>query len=140
MVFVGIDYGTRRVGIAISTSGILATPHSTLKNDGNPDLLADRVSAVIEEVEGDEIVLGCPAGQRHDREKILEKFEAIAELLRQRTCKPVVLWDESYTTTEAASRRRDAGKNWRSARDEIDREAAAVMLQSYLDGRSGGQS
>lgn len=138
MVIVGIDYGTRRVGVAVSSSGILATPHSVILNSGDLELLTGKIDALIRELEGDEIVLGFPAGQRHDREKIREKFETIAEALRQRTCKPVLLWDESYTTTEAASRRRESGKNWRSAKSEIDREAAAVMLQSYLDARSGG--
>lgn len=139
-MIIGIDYGTRRVGVAVSTSGVLATPHSVLRNEGSVEELIEKVGRLIEELEGSEIVLGVPAGQRHDREKIIEKFESIADRLRQRTCKPVVLWDESYTTAEANTKRREAGKHWRSAREEIDREAAAVMLQSYLDQRSGGPS
>ena len=140
MTIVGIDYGTRRVGIALSSSGVLATPHSVIANDGDLELLIDKIARLIDEVDGESVVLGVPAGQRHDREKITARFEVLAERLRQRTCKPVVLWDESYTTSEAASRRREAGKNWRTARREIDREAAAVMLQSYLDRPGGGSS
>jgi putative holliday junction resolvase len=138
-MIIGIDYGARRVGIAVSSSGVLATPHSVLRNEAGLDDLIERLAAFADEVEATEFVLGVPAGSRHDRESIIQSFEAIAERLRQRTCKPVTLWDESYSTHEASERRRDAGKSWKSAKKEIDREAAAIILQSFLDARAGGR-
>lgn len=138
-MIIGIDYGARRVGIAVSSSGVLATPHSVLRNEAGLDDLIERLAAFADEVEATEFVLGVPAGSRHDRESIIQSFESIAERLRQRTCKPVTLWDESYSTHEASERRRDAGKSWKSAKKEIDREAAAIILQSFLDARAGGR-
>lgn len=139
-MIIGIDYGSKRVGIAVSSSGVLASPHSVIPNETDIGGLIEKIAALAEELEATEFVLGVPAGSRHDRETIIKRFEAIAERLRQRTCKPVTLWDESYSTHEASQRRRDAGKSWKSAKKEIDREAAAVILQSFLDARAGGLS
>ena len=133
MSIVAIDLGARRVGIAYSESGILASPHATIQNDGSIEDLVARIAGIGAELEADRYVVGVPGKGRHDAARVAEKYEAFAEALRQKTCKEVVLWDESYTTTEASSRRRDAGKKRRDARTEIDREAAAVLLQAYLD-------
>ena len=125
-----IDYGARRIGVAVSASGLLATPHSVLPND--PDVV-ERLSALAGELEVDTIVVGVPRRQhRHPSEQIYSDF---AEKLRQKTCKEVVLWDEALTTVDAAERLRAAGRNRREAQRDIDMYAAAVILQSYLDER-----
>ena len=61
-----------------------------------------------------------------------QKFHDFAESLRQRTCKTVVLWDETLSTVEAAARLRDSGRKGRDQTD-IDMYAAAIILQAYLD-------
>lgn len=129
---IGVDWGERRIGVAVSMSGELASPHSVLRS-GPVDEVTEKLARLASELEGDLFVLGVPAGRRHDRAEIASRFEQIADRLRQKSCKTVVLWDESYTTAEAASLRRAAGKNWKRYKEEIDKEAAAVMLQSYLD-------
>jgi putative Holliday junction resolvase len=123
-----IDYGGRRIGIAVSASGTLATPHSIVKNEG--DVVA-KLAAIASELSADTIVLGIP--RRTHASTAEEKFHDLAERLRQKTCKPVVLWDEALSTTEAAERLRERGTNRRDAQREIDMHAAAVILQSYLD-------
>lgn len=123
-----IDYGARRIGIAVSDSGSIATPHSVLRNEGD---IVEKLAALAGQLDAETIVLGIP--RRAVSSSGEEKFRALAERLRQKTCKVVVLWDEALTTVEAAERLRAGGLRRRDAQREIDMHAAAVILQSYLD-------
>lgn len=122
-----IDYGTRRIGIAVSDSGILATPHSVMRNEG--DIVA-RLAELAGQLDAATIILGLPRRPNSDRHE--KTYRDLAERLRQKTCKDVVLWDETLSTSEAADRLREAGRKRRDQRD-IDMHAAAVILQSYID-------
>ena len=123
-----IDYGTRRIGIAVSDSDVLATPHSVLRNEGD---IVEKLAELVAEVGAERIVVGLPRRPKSDRHE--KTFRDLAEALRQRTCKEVVLWDETLSTSEAAARLRDSGRTGRNAERTIDMHAAAVILQSYLD-------
>jgi len=132
-MFMAIDYGSRRIGIAVSDSGVLATPHSVVRNDGD---IVEKLSNLAQELEADTIVLGIPRRPHSDRHE--KTFRDLAAQLRQKTCKEVVLWDEALTTVEAAEKLRDAGRKRRDTKD-IDMHAAAVILQSYLDANTRRQ-
>ena len=123
----GIDYGGKRIGIATSASGVLATPHSVIENGGD---VVDRIARIGEELEADIYVVGIARRSRTTAGE--QKFHDFAESLRQRTCKTVVLWDETLSTVEAAARLRDSGRKGRDQTD-IDMYAAAIILQAYLD-------
>lgn len=123
-----LDLGSRRIGVAISDSGTVATPHSVLRNEG--DVVA-KLTNLARELGAEIIVVGLPR-QSH-ASKSEQKYRDFAEVLRQRTCKPVVLWDETLSTVEAAAALRARGRPRREAQKEIDMHAAAVILQSYLD-------
>ena len=123
-----IDLGARRIGIAFSDSGIMATPHSVIRNEGD---VVTRLAALAAELDADTLVLGIP--RRRHASAAEQKYHDFAEALRQKTCKRVVLWDESLSTVEAAERLRDTGRSRRDAQKDIDMHAAAVILQSYLD-------
>ena len=123
-----IDYGARRIGIAVSESGVLATPHSVIRNEGD---VVGALARLAADLDAEIIVLGLPRRQHADRRE--QMFRDLAERLRQKTCKEVVLWDESLSTAEASDRVRQTGRNRRDAQREIDMHAAAVILQSYLD-------
>ena len=123
----GIDYGGKRIGIATSASGVLATPHSVIENGGDA---VDRIARIGEELEADIYVVGIARRSRTTAGE--QKFHDFAESLRQRTCKTVVLWDETLSTVEAAARLRDSGRKGRDQTD-IDMYAAAIILQAYLD-------
>ena len=130
-----IDLGAKRIGIAVSDSGVVASPHSVLRNEGD---VVEKLARLAGELEAEELVVGIPkrthASSVNDRAE--QKYRDIADALRQKTCKPVVLWDESLSTVEAMERLRAAGKNRREAQKDIDMHAAAVILQSYLDDAS----
>ena len=123
-----IDLGTKRIGIAVSDSGVVATPHSVLRNEG--DVIA-KLANLGQQLDVDDYVVGIP--RRTHAAAGDQKYRDFAEALRQKTCKPVVLWDEALSTVEAMEALRAAGKNRREAQKDIDMHAAAVILQSYLD-------
>ena len=131
MSLIGIDLGARRIGIAVSDSGVVATPHSVLRNEG--DVIA-KLERLARELEAEMFVVGLP--KRTHASAAEQKFHDFADELRQRTCKQVVLWDESLSTVEAMEQLRAAGRNRRDAQKDVDMHAAAVILQSYLDRRS----
>ena len=130
MSIVGIDFGARRVGVAVSDSGIVATPHSVLRNEGD---VVEKVARLGGELDADTYVVGIARRAKSGAGE--ERFRNFADALRQRTCKVVVLWDEALTTVEASEKLRAAGRSRRDAEREIDMHAAAVILQSYLDAR-----
>lgn len=132
MTVIGIDLGARRIGIATSDSGLVATPHSVLRNEGDVVAKLDRLGR---DLEAHTFVVGLP--RRTHASAAEEKYRRFAEELRQRTCKEVVLWDESLSTVEAWEQLRASGRRRRDAQHDIDMHAAAVILQSWLDERLG---
>jgi putative Holliday junction resolvase len=131
----GIDLGARRIGIAVSDSGVVATPHSVMRNEGD---VVEKLAHLAAELDAELLVVGIPRRTHvsaNDR-----KYRDFADALRQKTCKPVVLWDESLSTVEAAEQLRASGRSRREAQKDIDMHAAAVILQSYLDDQARGRS
>jgi len=128
MSIIAIDWGGRRIGVAVSDSGTIATPHSVVKNEGE---IIDKLARIASELDAETIVVGIARRATSDSGE--QKFRDFAERLRQKTCRQVVLWDEALSTTEAARQLRESGTKRRDAQREIDMHAAAVILQSYLD-------
>jgi len=114
--------------VAVSDSGVLASPHSVVPNEGD---VIERLAKLASELGADTIVVGIPRRQFHDSRE--QTFRDFAESLRQKTCKEVVLWNEELSTADAADRLRASGRKRREAQRDIDMYAAAVILQSYLD-------
>ncbi len=130
-----IDYGGRRIGVAVSDSGVVATPHSVVKNEGD---VIEKLARLARELGAETIVVGLP--RRPHPGAAEQKFRDLADSLRQTTCKEVVLWDETLSTAEAAAQLRDRGVGRREAQRDIDMHAATVILQSYLDALAGRAS
>ena len=135
MSIVAIDYGARRIGIAVSDSGVLATPHSVIRNEGD---VVETIAAIGRELDAELFVVGI--ARRASGTSGEKRFRDFAEQLRQRSCRTVVLWDEALTTVEASERLRAAGRKRRDAERNIDMHAAAVILQSYIDDHAGRRS
>src|SRR6266508_3407905 len=109
MSLMAIDYGGRRIGVAVSDSGVVATPHSVVRNDGD---VVETLARLARELDADTIVVGLP--RRAHAGASERKFRDLADRLRQTTCKEVVLWDETLSTAEAAAQLRDrgVGRGW----------------------------
>lgn len=134
MAIIGIDYGAKRIGVAVSDSGVLATPHSVVANEGD---VIEKIDRIGRELGAETYVVGIA---RRNDPRGEQRFRDFAERLRQRTCKQVVLWDEALSSVEASERLRAAGRKRREAERSIDMHAAAVILQSWLDDPSRRRS
>lgn len=136
MSWIGVDFGAKRVGIAVSQSGTISTPLRVVDRARGDDAVVDAILDVAREYEAATIVVGIPKGGRKAPSENLALYEAFAESLREKTGLEVVLWDEQYSTTEASRLAKEAGYS-RTPKQLIDAMAAAVILQSWLDSRGG---
>lgn len=141
----GIDYGRRRIGLALSdATGLLARPWKAIPRTGNvrqvAGALADEVAALRQEDDGlAAIVLGYPRRLSGEPNEQTAVVEALAEQLRALIDLPLVLQDERLSSWEAESYLARREKDWRKRKPLLDAASAAVILQDYLDGaRPGG--
>ena len=134
----GVDVGKVRVGVAVADElGLLAHPRDHL--DGRVRGRAIGGLAALARAEKIELfVVGLPRSLRGEEGPAARKARRFARALGARTGLPVELYDEWLSTREARSRLREQGVDDRAARERIDSAAAAVVLQSWLDGRRAG--
>jgi putative Holliday junction resolvase len=128
----GLDLGDARIGVAISDDARrMAVPLGTVRTGAPADLRA--IADLIREHGVTLVVVGHPlllSGEAGDRAHHAERFAAaIGEALDV----PVLLQDERLSTVEAGRALRDSGASGRDRRRTIDRSAATVILQSWLD-------
>jgi putative holliday junction resolvase len=130
---VGIDLGTRRIGVAVSDGlGLTAQPHATIaRHGGVRDLEA--IAAVVKEWEARLVVLGLPLDPEGNEGAAAKSARVFAERLRGALAVPVELIDESFSTVEAESVLLEADLSRARRRQVVDRVAAAVILQRWLD-------
>jgi putative holliday junction resolvase len=133
----GIDYGERRIGLALSDpTGTVATPWRVL--DVEHDRAdAKRIAQLCDEQKVDHIVIGLPLAMNGSEGPAAKKCQAFAVRLRETQDRPVTAWDERFTT-RSAQQALIAGGARRSKRKEVvDKLAAQIMLQHYLDAQAG---
>ncbi len=132
MRIMAIDYGDAHTGIAISDpTGFLAGFTTTI-NAYRPEAVAERVATLAKEHGVEELVLGHPINMDGTRGPRSEKAQAMAELLRETTSLPVVLWDERRTTIDAHQILFNSGKNAKKRKKVVDAVAASLILEGYL--------
>jgi len=136
-----LDYGDRRIGIALSDEmGLAARPLMTLARTTWPKDL-DRLTAIIREHDVRRIVVGLPLdmdGGRGGRARITETF---IEKIRGATGLPVIPWDERLTTVQAERILISGDVSRARRRKVIDQVAAVILLQAWLDAqRAGGNA
>ncbi len=123
------------MGVALSDEdGQFAQPHATLARK-DPVQLLDAVAALAAEHAVEEIVVGLPLHLDGREGASARRARRFAEHLGARTGLPVVMWDERLTTAAAQRVLTEAGVGGREGRQVVDRVAAALLLQSYLDSR-----
>ena len=136
MRVVGIDLGSRRIGIAVSdATGTLATPHLVLERSGDAAADHRRLAEIAREVGAERVVVGLPLSMRGDAGTAAQAAAAEAEAMAAVMGVPVETFDERLTTVSADRALREAGGKGRGRRAVIDKAAAAVLLQAWLDGR-----
>jgi putative Holliday junction resolvase len=137
----GIDYGAKRIGLALSdATATLASPWRLLQR---PSSEADTVRVMIDEIDVlakhddglEAVVIGWPRrldGSPTHQTALVETF---ARALEAQIAVPVVLQDERLSSHEAESRLAAREADWRKRKAKLDAVAAAIILQDYLDGR-----
>ena len=135
MRVMGIDFGERRVGIAISDpTGLIAASWGVLNRTSNAQV-ADRVATLTKELGVGVVVLGMPLDAQGGEGFQARRVRRFAALLEERLSVALTLWDERFTSVDAEALLRERGVRSGKRRQPIDAVAAAVLLQSYLDQR-----
>ena len=132
MRIMAIDYGDAHTGIAISDPTGFLTGFSTVITAYRPEVVVDNIVRLVQEHGVEELVLGHPINMDGTRGPRSEKAQAMAELLREATSLPVVLWDERRTTIDAHQILINSGKNAKKRKKVVDAVAASLILEGYL--------
>lgn len=128
----GIDYGTRRIGVALSDPlRIIAGAFTVL--DARSDDLVDRIAAIALDQDVDLIVVGLPVALSGREGESAVAARKLADAIRENTGLPVELSDERFTTKTAREALLEGDVKRRRRKEVVDKVAAAVMLQNYLD-------
>lgn len=131
--FIAIDYGSRRIGLAKSDpSGTIASALSTIEVRSVKEALT-RLTEIIAEYSPHRLVIGYPLLASGDKSDKCREIDRFVERLRRIFPGPIELVDERYSSKEAAAVIHAHGKKTGQDKKRIDRLAAVIILQRYLD-------
>ncbi|MGN1145708.1 MAG: Holliday junction resolvase RuvX [Acetatifactor sp.] len=139
MRIMGLDFGSKTVGVAVSDSLLLTAQGVEIirrKEENKLRQTLARIEELIVEYEVEEIVLGLPKNMNATEGVRVELTMEFKEKLERRTGLPVVMWDERLTTVSADRAMMEAGIRREHRKEYVDKIAAALILQGYLDRRS----
>ena len=135
-----IDFGMKRMGLAVSDAlGITAQGLPTLQRGRLKDDL-EKIRELTEEYSVERIIVGNPLGHSGGETTMSRRAGEFAARLRRRVNCPVDLWDERLTSVEANRALRETGLSAGKRQQAVDRVAATLLLQSYLDFLSNERS
>jgi putative Holliday junction resolvase len=137
MRVMALDVGDKTIGVAVSDALLLtAQSRPTIRRK---DLMSDietlRRLAIENEVH--EIVVGQPFHMNGKESPQSQKVARFVDELHKVLDLPVIFWDERLTSFEAEQHLEQMGLNWRQRREQVDKIAAMIILQNYLDSRPG---
>ncbi len=139
MRIMGLDFGSKTVGVAISDPLLITAQGITIirrKEENKLRRTLAQIEALIEEYGVSEIVLGNPKNMNATLGERAELSAQFKEMLERRTGLPVVLWDERLTTVAAEKAMDEAGIRGERRKEHVDKIAAVLILQGYLDYKS----
>jgi putative Holliday junction resolvase len=137
MRVMALDVGDKTIGVAISDALLLtAQSRPTIQRK---DLESDMaiLLRLVEENEVHEIVVGQPLHMDGKESRQSQKVARFAGELRKKLDIPIIFWDERLTSFAAEQHLEEMGLNWRKRRAHVDKIAAMIILQNYLDSRPG---
>ena len=137
----GIDYGERRIGLALSdVTGLLASPWKTIPSAANLKTSAEHLVEAVKQLMSEEdglgaIVIGLPRRLSGEANAQTARVRELATMIAAAVDVPVSLQDERLTSHEADALLARGERDWRQRKKQVDAVAAALILQDYLDGR-----
>lgn len=138
MRIMGLDFGTKTVGVAISDPLLITAQGREIIRRDKPSKLRQtlaRIEELVQSEEVSEIVLGYPKNMNNTEGDRVEATKEFKDMLERRTGLPVTLWDERLTTVAADKYMMDAGIRRENRKDYVDEIAAVFILQGYLDSK-----
>lgn len=139
MRIMGLDYGSKTIGVAVSDPlGLTAQGVEIIRREEENKLRKSlrRVEELVKEYEVEEIVLGFPKNMNNTIGERAEKSLQLKETLERRLGLPVVMWDERLTTVEANRTLMETGVRRENRGKYVDMIAAVFILQGYLDAKA----
>ena len=136
MRILGLDYGSKTVGVAVSDPlGFTAQGVEIIrrKSENKMRQTLARIEELIAQYQVEEIVLGLPKNMNNTLGDRAEKSLELKETLERRTGLPVVMWDERLTTVSANRVLMETGVRRENRKEHVDEIAAVFILQGYLD-------
>ncbi|CAB4364495.1 MAG: Holliday junction resolvase RuvX [Actinobacteria bacterium] len=135
----GIDLGSKRIGIAVSDrSGTIASPLLVLQRSGSTRRDHEAIRALAVEEEAEMLVVGLPLNMNGSSGPAAQAAIKEAEALATVVGVPVITFDERRTTVTADRALMEANISARDRRKYVDKVAAAILLQHWLDSRASG--
>lgn len=132
----GIDLGSKRIGVAVSDrSGTIASPLTVIQRSGSTARDHQAIARLVVEEEAEAVVVGLPLNMNGTAGPAAKAAVAEAEALATVVGVPVHTSDERRTTVTADRAMMEAGMGAQARRKVVDKVAAAVLLQHWLDGR-----
>lgn len=134
--FLGLDFGSKTVGVALSDpTGLIASPLEIITREREDKLRKTyaRIEELITEHGVTKIVLGYPLNMDSSEGDRVRKTCEFKDTLERRTGLEVILWDERLTTVEAHEIMTDAGVKGYDRKKFVDKIAASIILQNYMD-------
>lgn len=141
MKIMGLDFGAKTVGVAISDSLLITAQGVEIirrKEENKLRQTLARIEELIVENDVKEIVLGLPKNMNATEGIRVELTNEFKEKLERRTGLPVIMWDERLTTVAADKTMMEAGIRRENRKEYVDMIAATLILQGYLDSRKNG--
>ena len=136
MRIMGLDFGSKTVGVAVCDPlGLTAQGLETItrKEENKLRHTCQRIETLIQEYEITSIILGYPKNMDDSIGERAQKTEEFKTMIERRTGLSVILWDDRLTTVEADQILRESGVPKTERKKVIDKVAAEIILQSYLD-------
>lgn len=137
MRILALDHGTVRIGVAISDElKMLALPLEFIPSAPFADFLV-RLKQLLKEKEVELILIGMPRNMDGSYGPAAQKVREFIAVLKETITVPMKTWDERLTSVQAHRLLGEAGIKAKERKGKVDRSAAAILLQSYLDSQSG---
>ena len=139
MRIMGLDYGSKTIGVAISDPlGLTAQGVEIIRREEENKLRKSlrRIEELVKQYEVEELVLGFPKNMNNTIGERAEKSLQLKETLERRLGLPVVMWDERLTTVEANRTLMESGVRRENRGKYVDMIAAVFILQGYLDAKA----
>jgi putative holliday junction resolvase len=137
MRVMALDVGDKTIGVAVSDALLLTAQGRSTIHRKNLQRDIDTLRHLVEENEVSQIVVGQPLHMDGKESRQSQKVRVFADQIHKQLNVPIVFWDERLTSFAAEQHLEEMGLSWRKRREHVDKIAAMIILQNYLDSRSG---